>query len=62
MEDCVVVEPHDPIGLANSILMLLQDNVLRGRLSRNARLLAENKLEWSVLARDLVTDLRTRVY
>lgn len=62
MEDCVVVEPHDPIGLANSILMLLQDNVLRGRLSRNARLLAENKLEWSVLVRDLVTDLRTRVY
>lgn len=56
-EDCLLVDPHDAMGLANGMLTLIEDEALRKRLSANARRLAIQRLDWNKLVKTLVTTL-----
>jgi glycosyltransferase involved in cell wall biosynthesis len=54
LEYCLFVHPNDPEGLADAISELIENGTLRAKLSLNARKLAEEKLDWSMLAMSLV--------
>ncbi len=45
-----VIPPGDPAALAESLLKILEDDHLQGRMSENVRLLAQTRLRWDTLA------------
>jgi glycosyltransferase involved in cell wall biosynthesis len=53
-KDALLVEPHDPIDLANKISMLLANKDLRQRLSTAARQKYESEFNSSTFARDIL--------
>jgi glycosyltransferase involved in cell wall biosynthesis len=61
-KDCMIVDAHDVVGLAKTILEIVENEELRMSLSNNARAIACCKLDWRVLAKKLSHRLEGLVY
>ena len=55
----VVVEAGDKAGLTDALVSLLSDNTRRNNLAKRARVLAETRYAWSILASQIVKLLET---
>ncbi len=51
-ETALLVEPNDPVSLANAICSLLEDSRLRSRLARAARRRTLERFTWPIAARE----------
>jgi len=52
-ENAIIVPPNDPSSLADSLIRILSDDELRMKLAQGTRELAETKLSWNTLARQI---------
>lgn len=57
-EACLIVPPEDPRRLAEAVTVLLSDENLRAELGARARKLAEERFDWNVMTRKLVSALK----
>jgi len=57
-EACLIVPPEDPRRLAEAVTVLLSDENLRAELGARARRLAEERFDWNVMTRKLVSALK----